>query len=112
MDDYEKVQAKYDYQAAENASQELSMSRGDVLTLLDDSKTWWKVKNKSGRVGYVPSNYIVRGGGSSGGTKQKKPSQKTPISHKTPKDANVNVPRVSGRVKQLSKKLNKRLRRK
>jgi len=73
MDDgYEKVQAKYDYQAAENATQELSMSRGDVLTLLDDSKTWWKVKNKAGRVGYVPSNYIVRGGGSAKQKPQKK----------------------------------------
>jgi len=109
MDDYEKVQAKYDYQAAENATQELSMSRGDVLTLLDDSKTWWKVKNKSGRVGYVPSNYIVRsGGGVQKDAKQKKPSSKQPVIHKTP----VSVPRVSGRVKQLSKKLNKRLRRK
>lgn len=105
MDDgYEKVQAKYDYQAAENAAQELSMSRGDVLTLLDDSKTWWKVKNKSGRVGYVPSNYIVRG------AKQKIPKQsQKPIIQKAKE---ISVPRVSGRVRTLSKKLNKRLRRK
>jgi hypothetical protein len=61
MDDgFEKVNAKYEYTAAEGATQELSMSRGEVLTLLDDSKTWWKVKNRQNKVGYVPSNYIVR----------------------------------------------------
>ena len=36
------------------------MSRGEVLGLIDDSKTWWKVKNRAGQIGYVPSNYIIR----------------------------------------------------
>ena len=36
------------------------MSRNEVLTLIDDSKTWWKVRNKLGKVGYVPSNYIQK----------------------------------------------------
>lgn len=36
------------------------MSRNEVLTLIDDSKTWWKVRNKQGKVGYVPSNYIQK----------------------------------------------------
>lgn len=56
----ETVIAKWDYVAAEGAHQELSMSRNEVLTLLDDSKTWWKVRNKLGKVGYVPSNYIQK----------------------------------------------------
>ena len=39
---------------------ELSMTKNEALTLLDDSKTWWKVRNKSNQTGYVPSNYISR----------------------------------------------------
>lgn len=54
----EEVLAKYDYKA-ENTS-ELSMTKNEALTLLDDSKTWWKVRNKSNQTGYVPSNYISR----------------------------------------------------
>jgi len=79
MDDgFEKVQAKYDYTAAEGAAQELSMLRGEVLTLLDDSKSWWKVKNKIGKVGYVPSNYIMRTKSTKNKTKNKVPT-KEPI---------------------------------
>ena len=36
------------------------MTKNEALTLLDDSKTWWKVRNKNGQTGYVPSNYISR----------------------------------------------------
>ena len=36
------------------------MVRGEVLTLMDDSKSWWKVKNKIRKTGYVPSNYIMK----------------------------------------------------
>lgn len=36
------------------------MTKNEALTLLDDSKTWWKVRNKSNQTGYVPSNYISR----------------------------------------------------
>ena len=91
MDDgFEKVQAKYDYTAAEGsqhfyvgnfltfcvgAAQELSMLRGEVLTLLDDSKSWWKVKNKIGKTGYVPSNYIMRTKSTKNKTKNKVPTK-------------------------------------
>ena len=33
---------------------------GDEFTLLDDSDTWWQVKNAQGEVGFVPSNYVER----------------------------------------------------
>ena len=92
MDDgFEKVQAKYDYTAAEGnlkwlrgryfiyfcvgAAQELSMVRGEVLTLMDDSKSWWKVKNKIGKTGYVPSNYIMRTKSTKNKTKNKVPTK-------------------------------------
>jgi len=54
------------------------MSRNEVLTLLDDSKTWWKVQNKLGKVGYVPSNYIQK----------EKKKNKFPFSKKEPKKPN------------------------
>ena len=59
----------------EGAAQELSMVRGEVLTLMDDSKSWWKVKNKIGKTGYVPSNYIMRTKSTKNKTKNKVPTK-------------------------------------
>ncbi|KAK7090692.1 hypothetical protein V1264_010454 [Littorina saxatilis] len=50
------VIAKYDY-TAENG-QELSIKKSERLTLLDNSKDWWRVKNSDNKQGYVPSNYV------------------------------------------------------
>jgi NCK adaptor protein len=50
------VIAKYDYRAQE--SQELNLRKLERLSLLDDSRNWWKVANDQGQIGYVPSNYV------------------------------------------------------
>ncbi|CAG2117838.1 unnamed protein product [Medioppia subpectinata] len=52
------VIAKYDYTA--QGSQELDLKKGDRLSLLDDSKHWWKVLNGRNQSGFVPSNYVKR----------------------------------------------------
>lgn len=50
--------ALYDYSA--NQEEELSIRKNEKLTLMDSSKTWWRVKNSSGATGYVPSNYCKK----------------------------------------------------
>ncbi|XP_066520900.1 cytoplasmic protein NCK2b [Hoplias malabaricus] len=52
------VIAKWDYTAQQD--QELDIRKNERLWLLDDSKTWWRVRNASNRTGYVPSNYVER----------------------------------------------------
>ncbi|XP_026860540.2 cytoplasmic protein NCK2b [Electrophorus electricus] len=52
------VVAKWDYTAQQE--QELDIRKHERLWLLDDSKTWWRVRNASNRTGYVPSNYVER----------------------------------------------------
>lgn len=52
------VIAKWDYTAQQD--QELDIRKNERLWLLDDSKTWWRVRNVSNRTGYVPSNYVER----------------------------------------------------
>ncbi|KAJ8003544.1 hypothetical protein DPEC_G00149450 [Dallia pectoralis] len=52
------VVAKWDYSAQQD--QELDIRKNERLWLLDDSKTWWRVRNASNRTGYVPSNYVER----------------------------------------------------
>ncbi|XP_034153569.1 cytoplasmic protein NCK2 [Esox lucius] len=52
------VVAKWDYMAQQD--QELDIRKNERLTLLDDSKTWWRVRNASNQTGYVPSNYVER----------------------------------------------------
>ncbi|CAH2223231.1 cytoplasmic NCK2 [Pelobates cultripes] len=52
------VIAKWDYTAQQD--QELAIKKNERLWLLDDSKTWWRVRNAANKTGYVPSNYVER----------------------------------------------------
>ncbi|XP_063809864.1 cytoplasmic protein NCK2 isoform X2 [Pseudophryne corroboree] len=52
------VIAKWDYMAQQD--QELDIKKNERLWLLDDSKTWWRVRNTANKTGYVPSNYVER----------------------------------------------------
>ncbi|KAM9804697.1 cytoplasmic protein NCK2a [Neosynchiropus ocellatus] len=52
------VVAKWDYMAQQD--QELDIRKNERLYLLDDSKTWWRVRNAANQTGYVPSNYVER----------------------------------------------------
>ena len=50
--------AIYDYKAQQYG--ELTIKKNEKLMVLDDSESWWKVKNEKQEDGYVPSNYIKR----------------------------------------------------
>uniref|UniRef100_A0AAQ4RZD8 SH3 domain-containing protein n=1 Tax=Gasterosteus aculeatus aculeatus TaxID=481459 RepID=A0AAQ4RZD8_GASAC len=52
------VVAKWDYTAQQD--QELDIRKNERLHLLDDTKTWWRVRNAGNQTGYVPSNYVER----------------------------------------------------
>ncbi|XP_077584636.1 cytoplasmic protein NCK2a [Stigmatopora nigra] len=52
------VVAKWDYTAQQD--QELDIRKNERLFLLDDSRTWWRVRNAANQTGYVPSNYVER----------------------------------------------------
>ena len=44
------------YQAS--ALEELTIRRGEKVEVIDDSRKWWKVKNRFGSEGFVPSNLL------------------------------------------------------
>ncbi|KAK3744578.1 hypothetical protein QZH41_004992 [Actinostola sp. cb2023] len=50
--------ALYDYNAQQK--EELSIKKNEKLIIIDDSQTWWKVRNEQSLSGYVPSNYVGR----------------------------------------------------
>lgn len=52
------VIAKFDYIAQQD--QELDIKKNERLWLLDDSKSWWRVRNATNKTGFVPSNYVER----------------------------------------------------
>lgn len=50
--------ALYDY--VEKSPREVSMKKGDLLTLLNsNNKDWWKVENND-RQGFVPAAYVKK----------------------------------------------------
>ena len=51
-----KCSALYDYVARDN--EELSIKKGEKLTVVSDQGTWWTVGNDRGLEGLVPSNYV------------------------------------------------------
>lgn len=52
------VVALYNFQAAEEG--DISLVKGDEYEVHDDSKEhWWRVSNKDGQIGYIPSNYVT-----------------------------------------------------
>ncbi|KAJ3603060.1 hypothetical protein NHX12_030804 [Muraenolepis orangiensis] len=50
------MRVMYDFTARN--SKELSITKGEIVTLLDVSKKWWKVRNVRGDQGYIPSNVV------------------------------------------------------
>nr|2F2V_A Chain A, Spectrin alpha chain, brain [Gallus gallus] len=54
----ELVLALYDYQ--EKSPREVTMKKGDILTLLNSTnKDWWKVEVND-RQGFVPAGYVKK----------------------------------------------------
>ncbi|XP_022235258.1 epidermal growth factor receptor kinase substrate 8-like, partial [Limulus polyphemus] len=42
-----------------NNDKELSIVKGELLELLDDSRKWWRARNARGQIGYVPSTIVT-----------------------------------------------------
>ena len=40
------------------SEKELSITRGELVQVLNDTRNWWLVKNKHGSRGFVPSNML------------------------------------------------------
>ncbi|XP_078402525.1 epidermal growth factor receptor kinase substrate 8-like protein 3b [Cetorhinus maximus] len=57
QEDPQLAKAMYDFM--KRNTRELSVTKGDVLQVLEASKQWWKVKDVHGDVGYVPSNIML-----------------------------------------------------
>ncbi|KAF7654228.1 hypothetical protein LDENG_00072270 [Lucifuga dentata] len=50
--------AKIHYHFVARNANELSVLHDEVLEVLEDDKQWWKLRNRSGQVGYVPYNIL------------------------------------------------------
>ncbi|XP_005996128.1 epidermal growth factor receptor kinase substrate 8-like protein 2 [Latimeria chalumnae] len=55
---HQKKYAKIQYDFVAHNANELSVLRDEMLEVLEDNKQWWKLKNRSGQAGYVPSNIL------------------------------------------------------
>ncbi|XP_076306767.1 epidermal growth factor receptor kinase substrate 8-like isoform X2 [Tachypleus tridentatus] len=48
------------YPRTANNDKELTVVKGELLELLDDSRKWWRARNMRGQVGYIPSTIIAQ----------------------------------------------------
>ena len=58
------IKVLYDYTPASKTTGELPIKKNEILAILSkkdaigNDSQWWKVRNKQGKTGYIPSNYI------------------------------------------------------
>ena len=55
----DRAKARYSYQADPNDRNEISFAKGENLTVLIASGSWWLVKKETGEKGMAPSNYVL-----------------------------------------------------
>ncbi|KAJ2726987.1 Transmembrane osmosensor [Coemansia sp. Benny D115] len=55
-----KARALYPYEANPDDPNEVSITKNEVMLVIDDSGKWWQVKKEDGTVGIAPSNYLAR----------------------------------------------------
>ena len=47
------------YPRTANNEKELSVSRGEYLEVIDDTRKWWRARNLEGQVGHVPHTIVT-----------------------------------------------------
>uniref|UniRef100_A0A1I8MEF4 SH3 domain-containing protein n=3 Tax=Musca domestica TaxID=7370 RepID=A0A1I8MEF4_MUSDO len=47
------------YNKVANNDRELNVTKGEYLEIIDDSRNWWKARNASGNIGYVPHTLLA-----------------------------------------------------
>lgn len=48
------------YPRTANNDKELTVVRGELLEVLDDTRKWWKARNSRGRVAHVPHTIVTQ----------------------------------------------------
>eukprot|EP00048_Salpingoeca_helianthica_P000662 m.43185 g.43185 ORF g.43185 m.43185 type:complete len:681 (-) comp10742_c0_seq2:331-2373(-) len=52
-----QVRVLFSYVAAQE--DDLSMTKDEILTILEERPNWWRAQNRAGKIGFVPSNYVT-----------------------------------------------------
>ncbi|EIW69197.1 hypothetical protein TREMEDRAFT_69025 [Tremella mesenterica DSM 1558] len=53
-----RAKALYAYTASADDPNEVTLARGDILEVMDNTGKWWQVKTPAGQTGIAPSNYL------------------------------------------------------
>eukprot|EP00040_Diaphanoeca_grandis_P011409 m.58480 g.58480 ORF g.58480 m.58480 type:complete len:512 (+) comp22557_c0_seq1:169-1704(+) len=55
-----KGMAKAKFKWTAESDEQLNIDEDEILTVIDDARKWWKVRNAAGDEGTVPSNYVLK----------------------------------------------------